>query len=68
VSSLSLFHRVPSYNFEGVAARRRRRRQQFVAFVAFLLSLSAFGGTVVAWAVELGFGGVIGTQLARIIG
>lgn len=66
--SIPLFHRVPSFDFEGVAARRRRRRQQFVAFVAFVLSLSALGGTVVAWAIELGFGGVIGGQLARLIG
>ena len=66
--SLSLPSRVPSFDFEGVGARRRRRRQKLVAFVAFLLSLGALGGAVVAWAVELGFGGVLGQGLAQLTG
>jgi hypothetical protein len=68
VPSMSLFHRVPSFDFEGVGARRRRRWKRFVAFVAFLLSLGAIGGAVVAWAVELGFSGLIGQGLAQLAG
>ena len=66
--SLSLPHRVPAFDFEGVGARRRRRWKRFVGFVAFVLSLGAIGGAVLAWAVELGFSGVIGQGLAQLAG
>ena len=66
--ALSLFHRAPSFDFEGVGARRRRRRQKVVAFVAFLLSLGAVCGVVLAWAVELGFERLVGQGLVLITG
>ena len=64
----AFLHRAPRYDFEGVAARRRYRRKRFVAFLAFVLSLSAVGGAVVAWAVALGLGGPLGLHLGPLIG
>jgi hypothetical protein len=66
-SFTALLHRTPRFDFEGVAARRRHRRERFVAFLAFVLSLSAVGGVVLAWALELGFGGFLG-RLAPLLG
>ena len=66
--SMSLFHRVPSFDFEGVGVRRRQRRKRFVAFVAFVLALGAIVGVVMAWAIALGFGSVVQQGLALLAG
>jgi hypothetical protein len=38
-----------------------------VSFAAFMLSLGAIGGAAIAWAVELGLGGVLGLPGALVI-
>jgi hypothetical protein len=56
--------RDPWWGADGAAATRRRRLRRAVAFTAFLLSLGAVAGAAIAWAAELGFGGVLGLPLA----
>jgi len=56
----SFRRRDPWWGADGTAAQRRRRRQRAVAFMALMLSLGAVGGAALAWAVELGFGGIVG--------
>ena len=66
--SLSLFHRVPLYDFEGKGAKRRLRRQKLVAFVAFVLSLGAVAGAAAAWAVALGYGSILALPVSLLGG
>ena len=66
--SMPLFHRVPSFDFEGVGVRRRQRRKRFVAFVAFVLALGAIVGVVLAWTIALGFGDVVQRGLELFAG
>ena len=66
--SIPLFRRRdPWWGADGTAALRRRRRRQVVSFTALMLSLGALGGTAIAWAVQLGFGGVLGFPGALVI-
>ena len=59
--SISLFgRRDPWWDVEGTEARRQRRRRQVVAFAAFVLSVGAVAGSAAAWALELGFGRLVG--------
>jgi hypothetical protein len=55
-----LFRRRDPWWEDGPDARRRRRRQQITAALAFALSCSAVAGTAAAWALELGFGRLVG--------
>jgi len=65
--SFSLRRRDPFWDADGVAARRHRRWRRFVGLVAFVVSLGAAGGAVVAWALELGFAANLGIHLALLI-
>ena len=56
----SFGRRDPWWDVEGTDARRQRRRRQVVALTAFLLSVCAVTGTAAAWALELGFGRLVG--------
>ena len=66
-SITAILRRPPRYDFEGRAARRRELRRRIVAFLAFVIALSAIGAVVLAWALELGFGGFLG-RLAPLLG
>jgi hypothetical protein len=55
------------WGIDGAAARRRRRWRSFVAFIAFVLSLSALGGAVAAWALELGVDRLLDLPLTQFI-
>jgi len=55
------------WGIDGAAARRRRRWRSFVAFIAFVLSLSALGGAVAAWALELGVDRLLDLPLTQFV-
>jgi hypothetical protein len=61
--SLTLRRRDPFWDADGRAARRHRRWRRFVGLVAFVVSLGAVAGAVVAWAVELGYAANLGIPL-----
>jgi uncharacterized membrane protein len=65
--TLSLFRRRdPMWEVDGPAARRARRQQRAVSSVAFATSLVAVGAAALAWALQLGLGGLVGVEVGLI--
>ncbi len=65
--TLSLLRRRdPMWEVDGPAARRARRQQRVVSSVAFATSLVAIGAAALAWALQLGLGGLVGVEVGLI--
>ena len=53
----------PWWDLEGPTARRERQRQRLVSSLAFVVSLGAFLGAALVWAVRLGIARAAGINL-----
>ncbi len=67
--SFSLLNRRdPWWEADGPAARRARRRERAVAVAAFIAAVTAVGGAVIAWSIQLGIAALLGVRAILPLG